>query len=98
DDVKSLTKLKGVGKKTAEQILLDLRDKAPAWQDAHELESTGATQGSAEPALDDNLQDAIAALQSVGYSPKDVEKAVRKAAEDHDPNDLQKLVRAALRS
>ena len=97
-DVKTLTGIKGVGKKTAEQILLDLRDRAQAL-------AGPARTGSAQPGYElprpsgdaQNIEDAIAALVSVGYTPKDAQKQVERAARSVDANDLEALVRCALR-
>jgi len=96
-DVKTLCGIKGVGKKTAEQIVLDLRDRAEAL-----LGPARSTAGEGyelpRPTSDvQNVEDAIAALVSVGYTPKDAQKQVERAARSVDPNDLEALVRCALR-
>ncbi|MEZ6004847.1 MAG: Holliday junction branch migration protein RuvA [Planctomycetota bacterium] len=95
DDAKTLQGIKGVGKKTAEQILLDLKDRAEAFA-AHSPASTGrpATGGGQAPA--GNVEDAIMALVSIGYSEKDARTRVQKAAESVDPDDLEALVRLAI--
>lgn len=89
---KPLVAIKGVGKKTAEQLLFDLRDKAEA------LLATGAQGGAPPvlPALDSALGDAVAALVSIGYSEKDAKRAVERAAGTVDPENLELLVRAAI--
>jgi len=99
DDLKAFTAIKGVGKKTAEQILLDLRDKsallasvAGAAPAAPEPLEPG--EGSAPP----NLADAITALVSIGYSDKEATKKVESAATDVGTDDLEALVRAAMRA
>ncbi len=87
-DAAALTRIKGVGKKTAEQILLDLRDRAPA--SAHDvLVPVKAARSRA-------LADAIAALVSIGYTDKQARRSVERAAERVDPEDLELLVRTAL--
>lgn len=95
DDAARLTRVKGVGKKTAEQVLLDLGDKAAR------LRADLATGGAPLPAAtraQTNLDDAAAALVSIGFSEKDAKKQVERAAEKVDPADLEALVRAALQS
>jgi holliday junction DNA helicase RuvA len=94
NDIKALVQVRGVGKKTAEQILLDLRDKAPALR----AELSGASPRSALPAAagDRNVEDAIAALMSIGYSEKEAKKSVDRAAGSVDTKNLEALVRAAL--
>lgn len=86
-----LCSVKGVGKKTAEQILLDLRDKIAVFGlPVLDLPVTGA------PALSPARQDAIAALVSIGYKERDAEKVVVKAAKDVGEDDVNTLIRAAL--
>jgi len=91
-DAACLTRVKGVGRKTAEQILLDLGDKAAALRD--QLGGGAARQAGSERA---NLEDAVAALLSLGYGERDARKLVERAAQAVDPSDLEALVRAALR-
>lgn len=98
EDVKRLTKLKGVGKKTAEQILLDLRDKAPSWQNALEIETPTGKAPPLQPETEQLLEDAIQALTSIGYSAKDAKKSVEKVAAQSGSRDLEVLVREALRA
>lgn len=93
-DVAALTRVKGVGKKTAEQILLDLRDRAPR------PEASSAGGGGTlrpEPRRDPVLEDAQNALVSIGFSDKEAQKSVAKAAEKVGTEDLEVLVLTALR-
>ena len=90
DDPKPLVAVKGVGRKTAEQILLDLRDKAPRL--AADLELAPA----AGPRRTAQMLDAIQALVSIGYSEKEAVKSVDAASEQVDAQDLEALVRTAL--
>jgi len=94
-DIAGLTRVKGVGKKTAEQILLDLRDRAP---------HPGAVQGSgAATTLQPRkrtapaIEDAEQALLSIGFSDKEARRSVAKAAEKVGTEDLEVLVLSALR-
>jgi Holliday junction DNA helicase RuvA len=90
-DAATLTRIRGVGKKTAEQILLDMRDKAQKLQ-----AQTASRAGSAPRSTE--VDDAIQALVSIGYSEKEARKSVERAAEKVDARDLERLVRAALGS
>ena len=90
NDHARLCSVKGVGKKTAEQILLDLRDKI-AVLGLH----TSATP-LPTTTLTPERQDAVAALVSIGYKERDAEKAVNKAADRVGEYDLNELIRAAL--
>jgi Holliday junction DNA helicase RuvA len=87
-DVAALSRIKGVGKKTAERIILELKDKVgvtETWQDA------AAGQVSA-PAADAEL-----ALIALGYKQVDARKAVRKALDLDPAAATEALVRGALR-
>jgi Holliday junction DNA helicase RuvA len=87
-DVASLSRIKGLGKKTAERIILELKDKVgvtETWQDA------AAGQMSA-PAADAEL-----ALIALGYKQVDSRKAVRKALDVDPAAPTEALVRGALR-
>ena len=88
-DAKRLTKVKGVGQKTAEQILLDLRGKAAALAPA----GANAAPSARGPA---QLEDAVTALISIGYSEKDARRQVERASKTVDPANLELLVRTAL--
>jgi Holliday junction DNA helicase RuvA len=87
-DVAGLSKLKGVGKKTAERIVLELKDKVgvtETWQDA------AAGQVSASAA------DAELALIALGYKQVEARKAVRKILESETTAPTETLLRGALR-
>lgn len=92
-DVKRLTGVKGVGRKTAEQILLDLRDRVGLMQ-AREAAGAGdvATAGAARV----NIEDVTQALVSIGYSEKDARRNVERASETVDPENIDELLRTAL--
>lgn len=91
-DEKMLTAAPGVGKKTAQRIILELKDKLGG--DAMELDfSTGPV--SAPTPSGGNLSMAQAALQELGYSPAEIGAALKGA----DPNaTTEELVRHALRA
>jgi Holliday junction DNA helicase RuvA len=87
-DAARLTRVRGIGRKTAEQILLDLKGRVGA------LAPPAAS--TAEDARRTRLDDAVTALVSIGYSDKEARKAVERAAKQVDAADLESLVRAAL--
>jgi len=89
-DAEGLTRIRGIGAKTAQQILLDLKDKAAIL--AHAGPSAERKAAGEDPAVDD----AVAALVSIGYSEKDARANVERAAKKVDKKDLEGLVRAAL--
>ncbi|MFG6666548.1 Holliday junction branch migration protein RuvA [Halomonas sp. HNIBRBA4712] len=92
DDSKALTKLPGVGKKTAERLIIEMRDRFPEWEQGRHapLPLEGA---NGEPAPRDHLADAEAALVSLGYKLTESSKMLA----DLDPNQpTEALIKAAL--
>ena len=92
EDVPSLTRVKGVGRKTAEQILLDLRDKVGTF----EIEP--AAPGTARPdsSVPAPVADARAALASIGFTDKEAARAVEAAVKKVGTEDVELLIRTAL--
>ena len=89
-----LTSIPGVGKKTAERIVIELRDKIT------EL-SVGAAAGSASAAgsqtvTESSFDDALSALVNLGYQRNAAEKALQETAKDGTELTVQKLLRGAL--
>jgi holliday junction DNA helicase RuvA len=97
-DFRILTKIPGIGKKTAERITVELRDKmAPfaAIPDEESLRPAGADDSRISSTA---VQDAIAALTELGCRPLVAERAVLKAAEILGPDAaIPVLVREALK-
>src|SRR6476469_6888452 len=88
-DARKLSTIPGVGKKTAERMCLELRDKLV-------LPSARTT----TPAVprDNIVDDVQSALVNLGYRPKDAEGAIEKARQELGPDaELAVLLRAALR-
>ena len=88
-DVKTLTKIKGLGKKAADLIVLNLREQAAA-------EMADISGGGLAGALEDGVSDAVFALVSLGVSNTEAVQAVRKAAQN--VRGVENLVAAALKS
>ncbi len=72
-DTSYLTKISGIGKKTAEKIVIELRDKV------------GKENNNKEGSLRDEL-DALEALKSLGYSQNDAREVLKKVSPDADTN------------
>lgn len=91
DDVKTLTKVPGIGQKGAQRIILELKDRIGA--------PVGAV-GAARPAGAEPWRDQVhQGLVGLGWSAKDAEKAVDAVApEAGDVPDVAALLRAALRT
>jgi Holliday junction DNA helicase RuvA len=87
----------GVGKKLAQRIVAELKDKAPALSVAG-LAVPAAKAGSAAPQRDDAVAEAISALTNLGYQPGQASQAVAAAMADlGDKADTPKLIRAGLK-
>ena len=90
EQVAALVAIPGIGRKTAERLVVELRDK---------LDPVGAAEPARDGALlprGERYQDAVAALQKLGYSPSQAQEAVRRAGQDLDDPSLEDLVRLAL--
>lgn len=91
-NAKVLAQVKGIGKKTAERIIVELKDKvgvAAAW------EAASAAHGPTPEELE--ISDAVLALISLGYKQIDAHKAVRSVAEKNGSSVSEELVRQALK-
>jgi Holliday junction DNA helicase RuvA len=92
-DLSSIAKISGIGKKTAERIVVELKDKvgvAAAWE--------AASASHAPTETDTKMNDAVLALISLGYKQVDAHKAARTALEQAGPTATSEdLVRGALK-
>ncbi len=89
-DVVALTKIPGIGKKTAERIVVELRDRIDG------LSSLPGTSLRPAGAPLDAAGEATVALQQLGYKPVEVSRLVQKVAVDGD--DAEAIIRKALRA
>jgi len=98
DDVSALVKMPGVGKKTAERLIIEVKDKLGDWVGSNE----SAAVASGQPTSGSSLEEAETALISLGYKPQEASKAVVAAAkileESGQVADSENLIRTALRN
>jgi len=96
-DVKKLTGVPGIGKKTAERLLLELRDKIALAGVVASAEGPGAapSAGQAGPSLT-AAELTVSALTRMGYRPAEAERAVNALGEKVDDVPLAEAVREAL--
>jgi Holliday junction DNA helicase RuvA len=93
-DVKSLSQIGGVGKKTAERIVVELKDKLGKSL----ATGPGAGTRAALSAEDQKFGDAVAALVALGFKPADAHEAIRSGqAMLGNEASIEQLVRAALK-
>ena len=94
-DAGLLAKAPGLGKKTAERIIVELRDKVGPPTAVRG--SSSASSGDVPATGRAQFQDAVAALVALGYKAGDADKAVRKAAEAlGEDTSTEDLIRAAI--
>ena len=93
-DVKKLTAAKGLGKKTAERIILELREKVSA----ESLPEKGAA-APEQPAekISDKEEDAVVGLMSLGYTRAESVRAVKRA-EEAGAESMEEIIMTALRT
>jgi holliday junction DNA helicase RuvA len=88
NDLARLTKIPGVGRKTAERMVLELRDKLPP---------VGATdQVQAIPSLSATQEDVLSALMNLGFQRPAAERALAQTAKNGDAESFDVLFRGAL--
>ncbi|MFY0656836.1 MAG: Holliday junction branch migration protein RuvA [Neptunomonas phycophila] len=102
EDAAALTRIPGVGKKTAERLIVELKDKLktlPAAEPADFQLTGNDLPEAASAAIDGYRQEAESALVSLGYKPALAAKAVAQAEKQlGDINSSESLIRLALKS
>ncbi len=101
DDISTLVKLPGVGKKTAERLLVEMRDRLKDWGLSVVTPVTdhlvlGDDEVTSFELKESPEQDAISALQSLGYSASQAQAAVKKVFKQDLSS--EQLIKAALKS
>lgn len=94
DDIKTIAAAPGIGKKTAQKMILELKDKF-SLQDAFEEKFSSAA--AVDQAATENQNEAVQALVALGYSGSDALKAVRAAAAN-DSMSTEDILKAALKN
>lgn len=91
DDVTALTKVPGIGKKTAERLIIEMRDRLD------KTPGTAATMAAdGVPAEERPRDEALSALEALGYKPAEANRMITRA-EKEGADDAEALIRLALR-
>jgi len=85
----SLVRIPGIGKKTAERLVVEMRDRLSDWK-----AESGASISQSVLA-NDSMQEAMSALIALGYKPAEARQAVAAAAKEHQSSEA--IIRHALR-
>ncbi|HEX8737530.1 MAG TPA: Holliday junction branch migration protein RuvA [Pyrinomonadaceae bacterium] len=97
DNLARLTSIPGVGRKTAERLVIELRDKLNEFTAQSALErAASGTSAQAEASADEVYDDALSALVNLGYQRNAAEKALKQAIKDGTEISVQKLLRKSL--
>ena len=93
NDSDSMVKMPGVGKKTAERLIVEMRDKLSEWD---------STAASSEPTLalrSTFIKDAEIAMVSLGYKPQQAARAISQVLKNNpEIDDSEELIRFSLKS
>lgn len=99
--ITQLTKLRGIGKKTAEMLVVELREKCElllaSWAAAGQGRVVPAVVAPSKPARPPILEEVAGALLQLGWRPAEVDKVLSELSLDGDAT-LESLLRQALRS
>ncbi|MFO1436164.1 MAG: Holliday junction branch migration protein RuvA [Gammaproteobacteria bacterium] len=92
-DIARLTRLPGIGKKTAERLIVEMRDRLSEWQNdaSAGIKATGRIAASAA----DPVADAVSALIALGYKPNEASRYVHAVSKDAMSS--EEIIREALR-
>lgn len=92
-DVATLTRLPGVGKKTAERLIVEMKDKVEAFDDGT---VPGAAPAGSAPDRNARHAEAAEALQALGYKPADATRMIAAAAKQAADDSPESLIKQAL--
>src|SRR5215210_5620736 len=96
DNLARLTSIPGVGRKTAERMVIELRDKLNDLSSAATQQQLSIAAGGASVPADSVYDDALSALTNLGYQRNAAEKALKQAVQDGTEMSVQKLLRKSL--
>lgn len=98
NNVMALVRVPGVGKKTAERLVIEMRDRLKDWQQHPVAAASSSPMQVAQHSANAMLADAESALVALGYKPTEAAKAVNAILDSHTVSRSEELIRLALRS
>ena len=91
-DSAALTRVPGIGKKTAERLVVEMRDRVKDWQGV----ALPPDAAPVAPTADDALKDAVSALVALGYKPQEASRMVARV--ESEGLGSEEIIRQALRA
>jgi len=93
EDEKTLCKMPGIGKKTAQRIILDLKDKVKDLSFSKEIVNSAKEANTIEPQINTDLYEALKVL---GYNEQEINRVIFKLTDEIDNQPLDKLIKKAI--
>lgn len=97
NNIKALTKIPGIGQKTAERLVIELRDRLKNW-DAPQGDAQAHNEIQTLASTNDAYSEAESALISLGYKPNEATKMIATAAKQKPDAKSEELIRLALKA
>lgn len=91
EDLKSINAIKGIGNKTAQRVIVDLKDKVQKWDYSSEISNTTSQTDNK------NREQALLALQTLGFNKIIIEKTLDKILKEDSQTDVENLIKEALK-
>ncbi|MBQ4420103.1 MAG: Holliday junction branch migration protein RuvA [Bacteroidales bacterium] len=91
EDLKSINAIKGIGNKTAQRVIVDLKDKIQKWDYSSEISGTTSQEDNK------NREQALLALQTLGFNKIIIEKTLDKILKEESQMDVENLIKEALK-
>ena len=91
EDLRTINAIKGIGNKTAQRVIVDLKDKVQKWDYSSEISNTTSQTDNK------NREQALLALQTLGFNKIIIEKTLDKILKEDSQTDVENLIKEALK-
>lgn len=98
DNTTALVRVPGVGKKTAERLIIEVKDRLKDWHSEHRSQINVAGKDTSPTSVSSIAADAESALVALGYRPVDAAKVIHAIQRSASPVNSEELIRLALKS